>query len=58
MAVRRSTLGWRTGEAVARLTASLEVDTASLTRATGWRPRPVTIDAASVRDHASDSPAL
>jgi len=46
------------GEAVARLTASLEVDTASLTRATGWQPRPVTIDAASVRGHASDSPAL
>jgi len=39
------------GEAIARLTDSLEVDTASLARATGWRPRPVAIDAASV--HAS-----
>jgi nucleoside-diphosphate-sugar epimerase len=36
------------GEAVARLTASLEVDTASLSSATRWRPRPVSIDAASV----------
>jgi nucleoside-diphosphate-sugar epimerase len=36
------------GEAVARLTASLEVDTASLSSATRWRPRQVSIDAASV----------
>jgi UDP-N-acetyl-alpha-D-quinovosamine dehydrogenase len=36
------------GEAVARLTNSLEVDTTSLSAATGWRPRPVSIDAASV----------
>lgn len=35
-------------EAVARLTESLEVDTASLSSATGWRPRPLSIDAASV----------
>lgn len=37
------------GDAVARLTDSLEVDTASLSRATAWKPRPVTIDAATVR---------
>ena len=36
-------------EAVARLTDSLEVDTASLARATGWKPRPLAIDAATVR---------
>ena len=41
------------GEAVARLTSSLEVDTASLSRATGWRPRPVCIDATSVGAAAS-----
>ena len=37
------------GDAVARLTDSLEVDTTSLSRATGWKPRPVTIDATTVR---------
>lgn len=36
-------------EAVARLTDSLEVDTASLARMTGWKPRPLAIDAATVR---------
>lgn len=36
-------------DAIARLTESLEVDSASLSRATTWRPRPVAIDAASVR---------
>jgi len=36
------------GEAVARLTESLEVDTGSLSRTTSWRPRPLSIDAASV----------
>ena len=35
-------------DTVARLTESLEVDTASLSDATRWRPRPVMIDAASV----------
>jgi len=40
------------GEAVARLTDSLEVDTASLARATGWKPRPLAIDAVTVRPHA------
>lgn len=38
----------RRADAVARLTESLEVDTASLSDATSWRPRPVSIDAASV----------
>ena len=35
-------------EAIARLTSSLEVDTSSLTAATGWRPRAFAIDAAAV----------
>lgn len=43
------------GEAVARLTDSLEVDTASLARATGWKPRPLAIDAAAVRAAAQTS---
>jgi nucleoside-diphosphate-sugar epimerase len=38
------------GDAVERLTASLEVDTSSLSRSTGWRPRPFGIDAAMVTD--------
>ena len=37
------------GEIIARLVESLEVDAASLTRATGWKPRPLAIDAAAVR---------
>ncbi|MGE5170114.1 MAG: NAD-dependent epimerase/dehydratase family protein [Rudaea sp.] len=37
-------------DVVERLTASLEVDTASLTRATGWKPRPFAIDAAMVAE--------
>jgi nucleoside-diphosphate-sugar epimerase len=36
------------GGAIARLTQSLEVDTSSLSRATGWKARPLAIDAASV----------
>jgi nucleoside-diphosphate-sugar epimerase len=40
------------GEAVARLIDSLEVDTTSLSRATGWKPRPLAIDAAAVRASA------
>jgi nucleoside-diphosphate-sugar epimerase len=40
------------GEAVARLTDSLEVDTTSLSRATGWKPRPLAIDAGTVRASA------
>jgi nucleoside-diphosphate-sugar epimerase len=35
-------------DAVERLTASLEVDASSFTRATGWKPRPFAIDAATV----------
>ncbi|MGE5667875.1 MAG: hypothetical protein ACM338_06740, partial [Betaproteobacteria bacterium] len=31
-----------------RLTRSLEVDSTSFTRATGWRPRPFAVDAAMV----------
>lgn len=38
----------RRGEVIARLTESLEVDTSSLSRATGWTARPLAIDAASV----------
>jgi nucleoside-diphosphate-sugar epimerase len=36
------------GDAVARLTSSLEVDTASLAAATSWRPRAFNIDAVTV----------
>ena len=36
-------------DAIGRLTESLEVDATSLTRVTGWRSRPLAIDAASVR---------
>ena len=35
-------------DAVARLVDSLEVDPSSLARATGWKPRPLAIDAATV----------
>jgi len=40
------------GAAVERLTASLEVDPASLARTTGWRPRGFAIGAADVRREA------
>jgi nucleoside-diphosphate-sugar epimerase len=42
--------GWLAGQgpAVARLTRSLEVDTASLASATAWKPRPFHIDATTV----------
>jgi nucleoside-diphosphate-sugar epimerase len=36
------------GDTIARLTASLEVDTGSLMRGTAWRPRPFGIDRAMV----------
>jgi nucleoside-diphosphate-sugar epimerase len=36
------------GAAIARLTGSLEVDSASFARASGWRPRPFAIDARTV----------
>ena len=36
------------GAAIARLTQSLELDTSSFARATGWRPRPFVIDAATL----------
>jgi nucleoside-diphosphate-sugar epimerase len=45
----------RRADAVARLTESLEVDTGSLSRATSWRPRPVSIDAASVGAAGSEA---
>jgi len=35
-------------DAIERLTGSLEVDTSSLTSATGWSPRPFAIDASTV----------
>lgn len=41
------------GAALERLTASLEVDPASLARATGWRPRPFAIAAADLRPEAA-----
>jgi nucleoside-diphosphate-sugar epimerase len=36
-------------ETIGRLTQSLEVDPLSMSRATRWRPRPLSIDAASLR---------
>jgi nucleoside-diphosphate-sugar epimerase len=36
------------GDAIARLTDSLEVDTGSLARVTAWRPRPFAIDRATI----------
>ncbi|HLX28482.1 MAG TPA: NAD-dependent epimerase/dehydratase family protein [Casimicrobiaceae bacterium] len=44
----------RKGDAIARLTRSLEVDTSSFSRATGWRPRPFAIDPAYVAGAARD----
>ena len=42
--------GWLSGrrDVIARLAGSLEVDTSSLAAATGWTPRPFSIDATSV----------
>jgi nucleoside-diphosphate-sugar epimerase len=42
-------------DAVARLTASLEVDTSSFAEASGWRPRPFAIDAAMLERSSAKS---
>jgi nucleoside-diphosphate-sugar epimerase len=45
-------------DAVARLVDSLEVDTASLVRATGWRPRPFAIGTADVERQSAPHAGL